>query len=164
MRDLTDFSKVANKKLFLKYAIPCGRVLVKRNLIKQEYLDSIEDSVIKKLELKDEYVEVFDSAILMMTQMASKREKDVIDDDIIHDYFLKRHNEYLKHRVMEVDDVDERLCRVHVCPIENVHDGIALAHLPTGEDREIRLDFIPDARDGDNVAVHYNYGCEIIKN
>ena len=92
---MDDFLKVSNKRLFLKYAYPCGRVLVKRETIKQELLDEIKDAIVRNKELKEDYIRPFKVALFFLTQIAKKQGKSIIDEDVIHSYYFERHLQLL---------------------------------------------------------------------
>lgn len=152
--------KVSNKRLFLKYAFPCGQVLVNRGNISQEFHDEIKEAIVKNKELKEEYIKPFKVALFFLSEVAKKQGKDLIDEEVIHGYYFKRHDDVVKWRAEVKPDVIVDLCRVKPGKILSINKE-ATVETPIGI-LEIKLDFIPDVEVGDFITVHYDYGCETI--
>jgi len=157
---MVNFLKVSDKGLFLRYAIPCGSVLVRRGTVSQELLDEMKTKVVNNEQINDKYTEVYKVALFFLTKIARGLGKKVIDKEVIHKYYFKEHDEVVTARSKVKTDVNEQLCRVKPGKILKIN-GIATVETPLGE-FEVKLDFIPEAKIGDFITVHYDYGCEII--
>lgn len=156
-----NYLPVKDKELFLKYAIPCGRVLVKRGAITQKFLDEMRERVVSGGKLRDEYVNSFKVALFQLSEIARREGKEEINYETIRKYFYsKEHDNAIEWSSKFNKYVDEKLCRVKPGRILEI-DHDAIAETPLGE-LKIKLDFIPDAKVGDYVTVHYDHGCEII--
>lgn len=136
--------ELADKKLFLSYALPCGQVLVKRGTITQEQLDSPEP-------------EMFKVGLFMCEQSAKKLGKQLIDKEAIRQYFWYDHDTHLEEHCEINKDVDKNLCTVY--PGEYLGNNIV--RLPIGE-RKVNIHNTPGLKQGDYVTVHYNSTCELI--
>ena len=90
--------KITDRDLFLKYAIPCGHVLVKRGDLKQETLDRIRDKVVFKQEVREDLEDIFPIAVRMCKLLAKKSGKSVIDQEVIRDYFWHEHPKAVEWR------------------------------------------------------------------
>jgi hypothetical protein len=152
------FLEVGDKELFLKYAIPCGVMLVKRGKITQEYLDSLVYKIVNKQPLSQLDAETFQVAMIELTDIATESEKTTIDSETIRKYFLELHNQRVEEMLSIKPDLNPNQCKIQTGEIIKNN----LVKLPN-ETREIRLDFIPEAKPGDKVVVHYNFGCEILE-
>lgn len=157
---MVNFLKVSDKGLFLRYAVPCGSVLVGRGTISQEFLDEMKTKVVNNEEIDDKYVQFYKVALFFLTKIAKSLGKQVIDKEVIHKYYFEEHDEVVTARSKVKTDVNERLCKVKPGKILKIN-GKATVETPLGE-FEVKLDFIPEAKVGDHITVHYNYGCEII--
>jgi hydrogenase maturation factor len=152
--------KVSDKELFLKYAFPCGQVLVNRGNISQEFHDEIKRAIVGNKEIKEDYIKPFKVALFFLTEIAKKQGKTAIDKEIIRDYYFERHDDVVKWRAEVKPDVIVDSCRVKPGKILSIEKN-TLVETPLGN-LEIKLDFIPDANVGDFITIHYEYGCEII--
>ncbi|MFC2175258.1 hypothetical protein ACFLQ2_05365 [archaeon] len=131
------------KELFLKYALPCGSVLVKRGTITQEQLRELETDPT-----------IFKVGLFMCEQAAKNLGKSTIDAEAIHQYFWMDHDEHLKHAE---GDVDPRLCTVW--PAEYLGENRARTPI---DERKVNISFTPNVKSGDYVTVHYGRTCEAI--
>jgi len=157
---MNDFFKVTNKRLFLKYAFPCGKVLVSRGNITKEFLDEIKESIVKNKPLKEDYIKPFKVALFFSSDIAKKQGKKIIDEEVIHKYYLEGHDEVVEWRADLKPDIVVSSCRIKPGKILNTNKD-ATVKTPIGT-MEVKLDFIPNAKIGDFITVHYDYGCEII--
>ena len=152
--------KVSNKRLFLKYAFPCGKVLVNRGNISQKFLDEIKENIVKNRRLKEDYLKPFKVALFFMADIAKKQGKTIIDEEIIRKYYFENHDEVVKWRADMKPDIVVNSCRIKPGKILNINKD-ATVDTPIGI-LEVKLNFIPSAKIGDFITVHYEYGCEII--
>ncbi|MCK4328151.1 MAG: hypothetical protein KAW41_06850 [Candidatus Diapherotrites archaeon] len=139
--------ELADKELFLRYALPCGRVLVKRGTITQEQLDqglSIDPALFKV-------------GLFMCAQAAKALGKDSIDRGAIRQYFWLDHDSALVEHAKTHPDIDINLCTVW--PAEYL--GNSLVRIPPGE-RKVNISYTPNLKKGDYATVHYDRTCEVI--
>ncbi|MFH1182478.1 MAG: HypC/HybG/HupF family hydrogenase formation chaperone [Candidatus Woesearchaeota archaeon] len=152
-----------NETYFLRYAYPCLFVIKQRG--------EIDDALMEKLRLaaaKDEPVDrallekVFFRAFKRMKKVADEMKKSVWDVEVIKDYFLGRHNMIIDAGLETYEKAPEtlkKLCRVREGKIVALKKGALVVDL-NGERRPVNSDFVPDAKVGDRVTVHYGYAVE----
>ena len=152
--------KITNKELFLKYAIPCGDVLVKRGDLKQETLDRIRERVIKKQRVEDDLERVFPIAVRMCRLIAKKLGKGVIDPETIRQYFWHEHAKAVEWRAEIYPDIPKKECLTY--PARVLKPGKnPLVETPMGEKRA-KPDFVPGLKKDEWVIIHYDYIVEKI--
>lgn len=152
--------KITDRELFLKYAIPCGDVLVKRGDLKQETLDRIREKVIKREEVREDLEALFPIAVRMCKLLAKKSGKEVIDPEVIRDYFWHEHRKAVEWRASIYPDLPREECLT--CPARVLKPGKnPLVETPLGE-RNVKPDFVPRLKKDDWVIVHYSYIVEKI--
>ena len=151
--------EVKDKRLFLKYAIPCGKVLVKRGVMSKEKLEELEKKVVKNEKLTQEDVKFFSTALSLCEILAKKMGKKAIDKEVIKKYFLEKHNGIVEEYCKIKRDVNKEECKVKVGKIINKFNGRGIVEAK-GKKYEVKLCFVPKAREGDLVSIHYDYACE----
>lgn len=134
---------VKDKLLFLKYAWPCGSVSVRRGDITEEYYQDLKQRVLKNESLTQEDCGHFKVAMAMCTIAAKHLGKDEIDSEVIRHYYSKMHDQAIEERYALMGDFDKEACKVHFINYNN--------------NPSYKLDFCPDTKLGDRVALHYNY-------
>jgi hypothetical protein len=152
---------IRNKELFLRYAIPCGEVLVKRGELKMELLEKLRDNTSHGQEVDVDLGAVFGVAARMCTIIARRMGKSAIDDEVIRRYFLVEHDRAIEWRRLVKPDIDARECRVYPGKVLKIDDSGALVRTPIG-DRALRTDLAGGLRKGERVSTHYNYVSEKI--
>ncbi|HDD72462.1 MAG TPA: hypothetical protein ENG00_00045 [Candidatus Aenigmarchaeota archaeon] len=153
---------VKNKELFLRYAVPCGEVLVKRGELRRELLQKLHDSVMHRQDINLPVERFFPVASRMCTVLAIKMGKKTIDDEVIRRYFLIEHEKAIIWRRQVKPDIDIRDCRVYPGRVIEVYSGKALVKTPMGEVM-LRTDFVENLKPGDWITKHYDYAIEKIK-
>ncbi len=148
-----------SRQLFMKYAIPCGSTLVSRGSITQKELDLLRELVKRGEELPADAEKIFKVAFSACSLLAIDKGKDLIDNDIIHDYFLQGHDFMIDKRFSEMMDFDPQACRVRPGIVESVGNGFASVIIE-GELKKFRTDFLPHVKAGDNVITHWDYIVE----
>ncbi len=155
------FDSKESKELFLKYAIPCGNVLIKRKKLSKARLDSIKSALMKGKEVRG-IENTFRIAANMCYIISKKMRKKGIDKSVIRKYFWSEHSRAISWRHKIYKDFDTQLCKVYpgrVIKMEKA--GKVLVLTPIGN-RRLRKEFIPDLAINDLVTVHYNYCIEKI--
>lgn len=155
------FLPAKDQNLFLRYAIPCGQVLVKRGKLDEDELDRmIEDVKAQGGTQKD--CEVFEVAMFWCSEAARGAGKKEVDKKIIHTYFFEEHEKAVEEAAAIHPDIKPDLCRVQEGLVMDIdEEGVLKVFLPTGM-RHVRPDFVPDAKKGSKVSVHYNFACEVL--
>jgi uncharacterized protein YcaQ len=135
--------QVKDKLLFLKYAWPCGAVSVRRGDMTQEYYDELKQRILKNENLTQDDCDHFKVAMAMCTIAAKHLGKQEIDSKVIRHYYSKMHDQAIEERYELMGDFDKEACKVHFATYS--------------ESSNYKKDFCPDIKEGDSVAVHYNY-------
>lgn len=151
------FGSNASKMLFLKYAIPCGNVLVRRRSLSKARLDKLKSKLLRGEEIKD-IEKIFKIAAGMCYIIAKKMKKKKIDKAVIRKYFWDEHSSAIEWRHKIYKDFDKKLCKVYPGKIIKAGKS-AVVKTPIGK-RKLRSDFVPGLRINDLVTVHYDYIIE----
>jgi hypothetical protein len=150
---------IKDRELFLRYAIPCGEVLVRRGEVREELLAKLNDAVKNGQEVGIPIENVFRVASRMCTIIAKHMGRKEIDDEVIRRYFLVEHENAILWRKQVRPELKLEECLVYPGRVLKVaHDGI-LVKTPLGE-KLFRDDFAQDLRPRDWVSVHYDYVSE----
>jgi hypothetical protein len=151
--------EIADKELFLRYAVPCGQILVRRGSLDAGVLESLRKRTAEGRSVRDDVAECFPVAARMTTLLAQKMGREEIDEDVIRRYFLFDHDRAVRWRASLFPDVSVEECLISPGRISEIQRGGILVNTPRGE-LSLRKDFIPEARRGDLVAVHYDFVAE----
>ncbi len=153
---------IKDKQLFLRYAIPCGEVLVKRGELRQELLHELSDSVEHGQEIDAPIGDIFKVASRMCTILAKRMGKTEIDDEVIRRYFMLEHEKAIRWRKLVRPDINVKECMVYPGKVLKIDFDKALVKTPLGE-AMLRNEFTPGLHEGDRVSTHYDYISEKIK-
>ena len=153
--------EIIDKELFLKYAIPCGHVLVDRGSLEKEVLERLNKKMIDNQTIRENISEYFPIAAKMTTIIAKRLSKDVIDEEVIRQYFLQEHDQAVKWRSSIFPDIPKDECMIQPGRIKNINGETMLVNTPRGE-LELKRDFVPEALKGGLVTVHYDFVSEMI--
>ena len=153
------FDSNDTKNLFLRYAIPCGNVLVKRKTISKDKLDKMKVNLINGRDIRD-IEKTFKVASSMCYIITRKMKKNKIDKAVIRKYFWSEHAKAIEWRHNIYKDFDKKLCRVYPGRVTSIGEK-AIVLTPIGK-RELRTDFVSDLMKNDLVTVHYDYIVEKI--
>lgn len=157
--------------LFLKYSYPCCIVLAQRKEINIKTMKELEKAAIQDKEIEKEILEkIFFRAISRMKALAKDTNYFTIEN--IRDYFINRHNELLDGKQKVADDggldIDKNapkalkeLCKVHKATIIKKEKNYFIVKF-NNRTRPVINSFVPDAKIGDTVTIHYGYACEKI--
>ncbi len=158
--------------LFLKYAFPCSMVLKQRGEINQKTFDKLEKSAINNKPVKRELLEkIYFRAITRMKSLAKEQNKDYFSEEIIREYFTKRHNELLDGMFSNANDkgidIDKKappalkhLCKVFKSKIIKKGVNYYMVEYDNKKTRPVLSSLVPDAKLGDIVTIHYGYAVE----
>jgi hypothetical protein len=153
---------IKDKELFLRYAIPCGEVLVNRGELREELLRGLNDSVRNKQEIETPIENVFKVATRMCTILAKQMGKKEIDSEVIRKYFLLEHEKAIRWRKQIKPDINVRECLVYPGRVLRIDPDGILVKTKLGE-RLFRADFAEGLKPKDWVSVHYDYVSEKMK-
>jgi len=152
---------IKDRELFLRYAVPCGEVLVKRGEVGEDLLKQLNNSVKNREEINYPVEDVFKVASRMCTIIAKKMGKNEIDAEVIRRYFLIEHESAIRWRQQIRPELKLEECLVHPGRVLKLGDENVLVKTPLGE-RMFRNDFAQNLRPKDWVSVHYDYVAEKI--
>ena len=152
--------RVTDKKLFFSYAHPCGDVLVRRGSMEKEVLEGIREKL-RKGEKVDAEPKLFRVAYALLSMLAMERGKKEIDEEVMHEYYWRKHDEHVMNEARSRQDIIPSMCRVFPARVIEVSGKEAVVETPVGE-RSIKIEFVPNVHEGDFVTVHYAYACERI--
>ena len=153
---------IRDKELFLRYAIPCGEVLVKRGELRHDLLRELNDSVANGQEIDMPVGNIFKVASRMCTILAKRMGKTEIDAEVIRRYFLLEHEKAIVWRKKVRPDISVKDGLVYPGKVLKIDFDKALVKTPLGE-AMLRNDFTPGLRPGDQVSTHYDRVSEKLK-
>jgi hypothetical protein len=150
-----------NETYFLRYAYPCLFVAKQRGEITDEPMEKLRIAAVKDEPVDRALIEkVFFRAFRRMREIAKGR--DVWSVEVIKEYFITRHNMIIDSGLETYAKAPEslkKLCMVKEGRIVAMKKGALIVDLGS-ERRPVNSDFMPDAKVGDVVTVHYGYAVE----
>lgn len=152
--------EISDKKLFLKYALPCSVVLIRRGQVEKGVIDKLFMKVEEGKRIKGNPGEIFQFAGAACKLIARERGKDKIDSEVIREYFLERHDKAVTERHKEMRDFKPSECRVY--PGKVLETGDLIRALTPRGIKLFRKDFEPFIKEGDYVTVHRGFVIEKI--
>lgn len=151
--------------LFVKYAFPCAFIIRQRGEISQKELDELEAAAINGKVLDRVFLErVFFRAFRRIEILAQEMKKDKWDYEVIHHYFVSRHNELIENGMEAYATAPETmkdLCRVHRAKIMKVKGNYLVVQY--GKENKLRPvmgEMISNPKVGELVTIHYGYAVE----
>ena len=157
---MIDVLPIADKELFLKYAIPCGRVLVERGTLDSKVLERLHRNVTYERDIRERVEECFPVASKMTSIIARRMGKDSVDAEVIRKYFLLEHKKAVDWRARLFPDIRKEECIVYPARVLEAGNKIVV-NTPVGE-RAVRDDFVKGLKRNDWVTVHYDFVGEMI--
>ena len=152
--------EIADKDLFLKYAVPCGEVLVSRGSLDRKTLEGFRRVVADGRRISDDIAESFPVAARMTSIIAQRMGKEKIDEEVIRRYFLFEHDHAVRWRASIWNDVRIDECLIQPGRIVRREGDSLVVNTPSGE-KTFRGEFVPEAGRGDFVTLHYDFISEI---
>lgn len=147
--------------LFLRYAVPCGHVLVKRRDLPKERLEYLEKCAIEENEPEGNLEDDFKISVRMLMLTAKRMGKPSIDIEVIRKYFWKEHKACVEWRAKMFPDIDTERCVIRVGEVIGVNGEEATIELKESR-AVVNTKFEPDIKEGDWVIIHYDYIVEKI--
>jgi len=159
------------ENFFLRYAYPCAYILLQLKEISQEELDELEDIAVNKKNISRERLEkTFHSAFQYISELAKKRKKDKWKPEIIKEYFYSYHNKIIDEKrgiYAKTPVMLNELSRVEIAKIKDKKDDVLIVEYIDKKNnklknRNVHNTFVPTAKVGDTVTIHYGYAIEIV--
>jgi len=155
-----DFESEMARRLFLKYAVPCGKIYVKRSLMDKKYFNNLIDVVANKKKIPEGAESTFKLALEMCSKAAKNLGKNRIDEETVRQYFWFDHDAIAKKRHELMRDFKLEECIIYPGEVKSVNRR-ALVSTPV-RTNFYRTDFVPDLIKDYNVTVHYDFVVEVI--
>ena len=155
------FIKIKNRHLFFKYAAPCAETLVHRGHKSQEFVDNVIENISKNKEIENKCEENFKVAYAMCRLIAKKKNKKIIDDEVLREYYLFNHDEMVDKRFEQMGDFDPTECRIYSGEVMSVSENNALIKTILGT-KKYKIDYAKDLKIKDFVTVHRKFVVEKI--
>ena len=159
--------KLLNKKMFLKYAMPCLMEQLRQGKISLDEFLQLMKNFEKGLDLSEQQIlELFNKAVSRIIALGIDKRKFrkgevLIDSELIRDYFWFEH-------ITVVLTKKNRLLKDYCLVLPgkiiqfNEKEKIALVKTPFGE-RKVKTVYLKERLDkNDFLVIHYNYACEKI--
>ncbi len=154
---------VEDPELFLRYAIPCGNVLVRRGCLDKRVLNKLENGVVLERSFRGDVSRFFPVASKLCQYIASQLGKEKIDSEVIRRYFLIEHKKAVLWRAKHFPDINVKECIVYPGRVINIIKDKIEVNTPAGR-KIVKNIFIPEVNKNDWVTVHYDFACERIPN
>lgn len=151
---------IKDKELFLRYAIPCGGVLVDRGSVSQKTMDQLKGDLLSGRPIGQDLGKIFQVGVRMLNLLAYRRGKTAIDQNTIRRYFWFEHPDCVREQAKTHPDVVPEQCIV--LPARVLKAGKETLVRTPLDDRKVKQDFVPDIKPGEWVMVHYSYIVERI--
>ncbi|MFH0711353.1 MAG: hypothetical protein V1944_02135 [Candidatus Aenigmatarchaeota archaeon] len=153
--------EISNRSLFFKYAIPCAETLVKRGVLDKKEFERMFD-IVKKGKLPEKGSEqVFKVALAHLNFIAKQNNKQVIDEDVIREYFLFNHDKVVDDRFEEMKDFNPEACKVYFGIVNKTKGDTAIVETPDGT-KSYKVDLVKGLSVDDLVVVHRDFVVEQI--
>ncbi|MGD0728766.1 MAG: hypothetical protein ABR981_01685 [Candidatus Micrarchaeaceae archaeon] len=153
--------KIEDRKLFLKYALPCASTFVTRGTLTQEHLNDLIRTVSDDNLPNENVEEMFKVANAMCKIIAMRMNKSSIDSEVIRQYFLLEHSKVVDDRYELMRDFNPIDCKTYAGIVTKTENGHAIVKTSRGE-REYKTLFAKNAREKDMVVVHFDFIVELI--
>jgi len=150
-----------DRLLFLRYALPCARTLVKRGSVSQDRIDELMMMVSENRPPPEGAERIFVVANAMCGVIAKRMGKRGVDSEVIREYFLFEHSDVVDDRFELMRDFDPVGCKTYPGRVVGTGTGSAVVETVLGR-RDYRTAFSESLRPGDDVVVHYDYVIEKI--
>lgn len=172
--DDSDFAveNAVKKKLpvevyFLRYAFPCAFVIKEKNEISQQEYDDLERAAVEGFTVAKPILErIFHRAFYHISNLSKNMEKDKWDYEVIEEYFTNYHNHIIEMGEGAYATAPEKMKELSKVKqgriIGRRNDILKITFNGSGEIRAVLNHFVPDAKIGEKVRVHYGYAVEVV--
>ncbi|MBU2633678.1 MAG: HypC/HybG/HupF family hydrogenase formation chaperone [Nanoarchaeota archaeon] len=153
------------QQYFLRYALPCSRILVDIHRLPKEEQEELESKLKNKQELnKEELEKIFTAAFKRIKELANKMKKDYWDMEVIKKYWLEEHNKYIEkgdgYYGKAGNDFKE-ICKVHKAKVIEINKNILTVSY-NNKTRKVFSDLTPDVKIDNIVTIHHGFAIEIL--
>jgi hypothetical protein len=153
------------ENFFLRYAYPCAYIIMQRGEISPKELRELEKTAIGNGEIsRDRLENVFHRAFVFIDKLAQMRGKDRWDAEVIKEYFLSYHNEVIDKGegiYGSAPEMLKELSRVAEGLIKDKKGDVLVIDYGRKR-RDVLNHFVPQAKVGDKVRIHYGYAVEVV--
>ncbi len=139
------FKDKESSLLFLKYAAPCASN-------PEEVSKAVNEGKVPEIDVE----ESFPTAANMLRVTSKQMDREEIDEEVIRNYFWRKHAEFLKENKVE----NSKLLECIVMPGKVT--GEKKIKLLNGEIREVETSTALNTQKGSLVTMHRNHVCETI--
>jgi len=156
------------EEVFFKYAYPCSSTLLQLGTINEAQFDLLNHYFEKNKTPDRDLLEIcFPVAIKRLKRFASN--SDYWNVDNIREYFFVHHNQVIDNKEgfyadVRCNDQVRELCKVQFCDIQRKETvaGNVVYHVEElgGEQFKVSGKYLPDAKIGDRVSVHWRFAIE----
>lgn len=151
--------KIEDRRLFLKYALPCAGTLVKRGDVKKEYVDQLIGIVSDGNVPEEDAESMFKIANAMCGKIAERMGKKTVDTEVIRTYFLLEHSDVVDDRYALMGDFNPVDCKTYAGTVTQKDGDYATVETRLGRKR-YRTAFTRDLKEKDRVVVHWDFIVE----
>ena len=149
---------------FLRYSFPCASTRLQLKKITQEMYDKVEDCAMNGKQLERKVLEeTFPEAIERLRRLAKEMHKEYWSIEVIRQYFLKGgHNDVINRGegvYATYPETMKEFCRVHIGKVIDKKEQVLKVEY-NGKERIVFRTFVPDAKVGDRVTIHYGFAVE----
>ena len=150
--------------LFLKYAFPCAFVIKQRGEIDNKRFKTLEDAAINNTVLSRNLLEkIFFRAFERIDNVAREMKRSRWDAEVIHEYFIRKHNEIIDKGMYSYATAPESLkdlCKVHVATVKRISGKYLVVGYGDERTRPVMSDHVRGIKEGEKVTIHYGYAVE----
>lgn len=152
---------------FLRYAYPCTFILKQRGQMDQATVDKLERCALENLPVQRSLLEgTYKKAFERIHKLAKEMGKDPWTHEVIRQYFQVRHNEIIdagQDSYATAPESLKELCKVHTAKVLESREDFYVVGYGKGKTRVVASAFVPDAKVGDKIAIHYGYAVERVE-
>ena len=154
------------ERLFLKYAFPCTFVIRQRGQVDDETFAKLERAALEGRKVGRTVLErVYKKAFARLRKVAKGlKEKGYWSERVVREYFLRRHNGMIAgdEDYRNAPKVLRELCKVVTAKVLEKGEGFLVVAYGKGKIRTVGSVFVPEAKIGDKVTIHYGYAVEVM--
>lgn len=148
---------------FLRYAFPCAHILLDWKEITQKEFDSLKDIAVNDKPVERALLEKY--FFRAFEKIEDWHGKDYWHLKVMQKYWHYRHNEEINTGVGTYATAPEsfkEMSRVFKAKVLEVKKGTFLVEYKEGKTRRVMNDFVPSAKVGDYVFIHFGYAAEMV--
>tara|TARA_Y100000310_G_scaffold265358_2_gene276374 strand:+ start:7715 stop:8188 length:474 start_codon:yes stop_codon:yes gene_type:complete len=148
---------------FLRYAFPCAHILLDWKEITQQEFDELKDCAINDKPVERALLEKY--FFRAFEKIKDWHGPDYWHMDVMQKYWHYRHNEEIDAGVgtyATAPEMFKEMSRVFKAKVLEVKDNTLLVEYKPGKTRRVMNDFVPEAKVGDYVFIHFGYAAEMV--